>query len=257
MSEGANGSRTGPDVGEFSELLANCGDQQARWQSMLSFMAKHGADQINYAVLNTIQHDRADAPVTQLSTMSDDWIGHYLDSRLDLHDPHVQYVRSGQLSPYRWSERAASALGDEKQRQVVEMAAEAGLRAQISLVAPDPLGGADPIGGMTIGSSQNGAEFFSAIAGKESTLLFAGMLFHQFSIGDVRRQQVGAQRLSSRERDCMAHLAGGLRTTRIAERLGLSEATVEMHLRNARRKLNAATAAQAVARAIVFGEVSL
>lgn len=257
MDYAAGGSRLATDIGDFFELMVNCSDQESRWQGMLSFMAQNGADQINYAVLNTMKHDRANAPVTQLSTMSEDWIGYYLDNRLDLHDPHVHYVRTGRLSPYRWSESAAVVLDDQKQRQVIHMAAEAGLRAQISLIAPDPIGGRDPIGGMTIGSSLDGAEFFSVISGKESMLLCAGMLFHQFSMGDIRRQQAGAQRLSPRERDCMTHLASGLRTTRIAQQLGLSESTVEMHLRNARKKLRAATAAQAVARAMVFGEISL
>lgn len=257
MLEADEGARSGRDVGEFFELMADCRDQQAHWDRLLSFMAGHGADQINYAVLDTRQHGRADAPVTQFSTMSGDWIGYYLDNRLDLDDPHVHYVRAGRVAPYRWSASAASRLEDEKQKQVIGMAAEAGLRAQISLVAPDPVGGADPIGGMTIGSSMDGEAFFRAVCGKEAMLLHAGMLFHQFSIGEVRRQQVGAQRLSPRERDCMIHLARGLRTARIAERLGLSEATVEMHLRNARRKLRAATAAQAVARALIYREIAI
>jgi DNA-binding CsgD family transcriptional regulator len=53
----------------------------------------------------------------------------------------------------------------------------------------------------------------------------------------------------------MTHVARGLRTVRIAERLGLSEVTVELYLKNARRKLKAATTSQAVARAMIFGDI--
>src|SRR3546814_836288 len=135
--------------------------------------------------------------------------------------------------------------------------AEAGLRAQISMVAPDPSGRGEPIGGMTIGSSLHDGEYFRAIAGKEAMLLSAAMLYHNSTIGEIRRHQVGARALSPRERDCMTYVARGLRTVRIAERLGLSEVTVELYLRNARRKLKAATTSQAVARAMIFGDISL
>lgn len=63
--------------------------------------------------------------------------------------------------------------------------------------------------------------------------------------------------LSPRERHVVTLLARGLRTNRIAERLGISDATVELHLRNARRKLAASTSAQAVANALLSGEIAL
>ncbi|MBA3836248.1 MAG: hypothetical protein C0499_01105 [Zymomonas sp.] len=245
------------ELASFLDIMTDCADATSRWQKLVAFMARQGADQINYAVLNTLEHRREEAPVTQLSTMPDDWINFYLDERLDLCDPHVHYVRSGNISPYRWTEDMLSSLENDKQQQVIALAAEAGLRAQVSLIAPDPIGGSEPIGGMTIGSSLSGRDFFRSVSGKEEMLLSAGMVFHQLSIGEIRRHQVGAQRLSPRERDCMCYVALGLRSTRIAEKLNVSEVTVELHLRNARKKLRAATTAQAVARAMIFGDISI
>jgi DNA-binding CsgD family transcriptional regulator len=60
-------------------------------------------------------------------------------------------------------------------------------------------------------------------------------------------------RLSPRERECLLWLVAGLRSDRIAERLGLSRATVDLHLSRARRRLGARTREQAVARALMFG----
>lgn len=57
--------------------------------------------------------------------------------------------------------------------------------------------------------------------------------------------------LSVRERDCLAHIADGLRVAEIARRLGIAEGTVEMHLRNARTRLDAKTRDQAVAKAVM------
>jgi DNA-binding CsgD family transcriptional regulator len=67
---------------------------------------------------------------------------------------------------------------------------------------------------------------------------------------------VSRPRLSPRERECLTWLAIGLRHDRIAEKLGISRPTVELHLVNARRKLNARTREQALARAVALGLLS-
>ncbi|MEL6204292.1 MAG: helix-turn-helix transcriptional regulator [Pseudomonadota bacterium] len=61
--------------------------------------------------------------------------------------------------------------------------------------------------------------------------------------------------LTSRESDCMLLLASGLRQREIADRVSIDIKTVEMHLRNARIKLNARTTHQAIAQAILKGHI--
>ena len=63
------------------------------------------------------------------------------------------------------------------------------------------------------------------------------------------------QPLSAREAECLQLLARGLRNDRIAERLGLHRATVEMHIARARRKLGAQTREQAIAKAVAAGAI--
>jgi DNA-binding CsgD family transcriptional regulator len=55
--------------------------------------------------------------------------------------------------------------------------------------------------------------------------------------------------LSPRERDVLAAFAMGLRRDRVADRLGISAATVDLHATNLRRKLRAQTLSAAVAKA--------
>ena len=55
----------------------------------------------------------------------------------------------------------------------------------------------------------------------------------------------------------MTWLAIGLRYDRIAERLGIASATVELHLRNARRKLGAKMREQALVKAVALGLLDL
>ncbi len=61
--------------------------------------------------------------------------------------------------------------------------------------------------------------------------------------------------LSRREAEALRLLAGGLMNARIAEAMGIAEATVAKHLRGARAKLGARTREEAVARAIRGGRL--
>ncbi len=61
----------------------------------------------------------------------------------------------------------------------------------------------------------------------------------------------GGQALSPRERDCMAFIADGFSDGEIADRLGVSEATIVTHVKTAKRKLGARTRTQAVARCLI------
>ncbi|HEX7299886.1 MAG TPA: PAS and helix-turn-helix domain-containing protein [Solirubrobacteraceae bacterium] len=72
--------------------------------------------------------------------------------------------------------------------------------------------------------------------------------------------RVGAEResrgvLSPREHEVVELLAAGLTGYQVAEQLGISPATVRVHIRNATGKLGASTRTQAVAMAVALGEV--
>lgn len=62
-------------------------------------------------------------------------------------------------------------------------------------------------------------------------------------------------RLTPREREVLAWTAAGRRQADIATTLGLSERTVENHLRSARHRLGVTTTAQAIRTAIRHGEI--
>lgn len=63
--------------------------------------------------------------------------------------------------------------------------------------------------------------------------------------------------LSLRERQCLEHLAAGLIPKQIAANLSISESSVRLYLRSARRKLGAKTSHHAVARASFFEIISV
>lgn len=63
--------------------------------------------------------------------------------------------------------------------------------------------------------------------------------------------------LTTREVEVLSLLAHGKRTDQIAYHMGVSRATVEFHIRNARTKTGSSTREQAVARALASGEIKM
>lgn len=63
--------------------------------------------------------------------------------------------------------------------------------------------------------------------------------------------------LAPRERQCLEHIAAGLIPKQIAAKLSISESSVRLYLRSARRKLDAKTSHQAVARASFFEMINI
>lgn len=63
--------------------------------------------------------------------------------------------------------------------------------------------------------------------------------------------------LSRRERECLELIAAGLIPKQIAVKLSISESSVRLYLRSARRKLDARTSHQAVARASFFEMINI
>ncbi len=98
-------------------------------------------------------------------------------------------------------------------------------------------------------------DFERWIAEHGTTVHLAAMLAHtsiQNCILQERRDEVC---LSNREKECLLRVAQGVRISRIADRLGIAEVTVAMHLTNANRKLGAATREQAVAQAVLLQNI--
>lgn len=118
---------------------------------------------------------------------------------------------------------------------------------QVPIFGPSGLEGAMSLGGVQIGASPRTRLALGLVA--EAAFLAARRLL-EVPAGD------GAGALSNREREVLAWIAAGRRQIEIAATLGLSERTVENHLRRIRKRLGVATTAQAVRVAIRNGEIA-
>ena len=216
------------------------------WDAIQDYFAQHGFDRVIYADLY------GQTPVI-LNTYPDGFGQYYADVCNPRDDPFFRYCCS-QLSS---QETGADYLHryhylDRNERRVILTARESGMRAGFSCTfhKADQQG----MGGWNIGSSLSSAEV-EAIRKEHGIGLRLAALYAHERMKELRAydEDEMCPALSPREHDCLAHLAAGLRTQQIADRLGIKPVTVELHVRRARTKLSAQTREQAVAKAISRG----
>jgi LuxR family quorum sensing-dependent transcriptional regulator len=131
--------------------------------------------------------------------------------------------------------------------RVVRMPRGRGLHGlQVPVFGPLGLEGAMSLGGERIDASSP-ARLAASVVAAAAFRAARGLL--KAPAGEL------TGRLSDREREVLAWTAAGRRQAEIAATLGLSERTVENHLRRARRRLGVATTAQAVRAAIRTGDI--
>lgn len=238
---------------EICEALAHANDAHHRFALFTAALERFGLDQINYGFFDPAEADRSKAEVLFLSTMRADWLQYYYDRALHFDDPHVVKVRQGNVLPYRWGKTEVASLEAANVRRAALEIEDAGIRNSLCIPLASPFAPLRPVAGMTLGSSQDSPLLHDADTAPY--LVAITHLFHNLSLGALTRERLEIKPLSAREKDCMQLLIGGLTQDQIAERLTLSRATVELHLRNAKRKLKADSLTQAVARALMFGEI--
>jgi len=187
------------------------------------------------------------AHVALCGTYPEAWMTYYQRNALERIDPTVQHSL-GTNRPMVWSNAAF------RRTPAVAAYYEEALRHGVSAgcTCPASLPGGQ-IAAMGIARAQDADQ---AVADVEAILPHAHLL-GSYATEVVRRllqpPALPSSTLTRRELDCLAWLAEGLTAAEIAGRLALSERTVHFHLNNVRRKLDASTLPQAIARAIRLG----
>lgn len=244
----------GFDSDRLIEALTAAETPADRFAALTQGLAQLGLDTINYGFFDLRAAELMEADVQFLTTMRDDWMDYYADRNLHETDSHVLRARAGGIMPYVWGESSIPLVAPEE-RGTASEAVEAGLRSALCVPLASPLDPFSPVGAITFGSSMREREFRQVTQEHGATLISLAHLFHNASIRQIWSERSGQARLSARERDCLQYLADGKRHDAIAHALGLARVTVEVHLRAARVKLNARTPGEAIAKALLFGEI--
>ena len=182
--------------------------------------------------------------IDTFSTYPRAWQGHYIHKKYATIDPVVREARRSERC-FAWSERdLARALSPDQVRFLGE-ANEHGIASGISVPVSAGFGRTVLF---TLASSNRCDNCLV-----ECPFLAASIASHV----DVYARRwmldpmpADAVRLSPRERLCLSWMAKGKRMSEIAQIVGTKVRTVEYHLQNARRKLDATNVTHAVALAV-------
>lgn len=224
----------------------------ARFAALVDGLQPLGIDTVNYGFFDAGAAERAEADILFLTTMSDDWMSHYYDRGLAQRDMHVVRLMSGKMTPYFWGLSTLAKANEGEQRTALE-GMEVGLRSGLCVPLASPLEASKPVAAINFGSSLDEAAFRQVMNEHGPALTSIANVLHNTSIRQIWNSQDAGRTLSVRERDCLQFVADGKRHDAIAHSLGIAVITVDVHLRNARKKLMARTLSEAVARGLLFG----
>jgi DNA-binding CsgD family transcriptional regulator len=242
-------------VQDFVERLHKAETADKIWQEVCSEFSARGIDFIIYMFMRpSAPHDN---PVAK-SNLPNWWTDHYRAEEYARHDPF--FITCHTFAPIRTGREY---LDDHKdvlmptQQDFIRAAGETGAISGIS--SPVRLANPGHFGGWNFLTRSKRAQFEALISTCCDRLQLMGFMAHE-ALQDASATPPVTRsegRLSRRERECLRWLALGLRSAEIADRLGIALVTVDLHFRRVRAKLNAATREEALAKAIISGEVVL
>lgn len=190
------------------------------------------------------------------TTLPDEWLSHYHQSNYQEIDPFLNMC----CATFAPMSTGAAYLDryehlTPEQRNLIMEAAETGFKAGIS--STFKMTSKKGAGAWNIMSDRPREVVEAILAEHGDTMQLAAFCAHQTLSKARSVKKCIIPQISSREAECLKWLATGLRTQQIAYRIGLKPVTVEFHLRNARKKLGAATREHALAIAISKNLISV
>ncbi len=173
-----------------------------------------------------------------------------LRGRSELPTPSQCLSETGEALPERWPSADALRTGRPQRPRVMGLLRPDGGMRWVR-VSARPIGRSVLTSLLDITALRNAEEDAATLASR-----LGGGRKAKGANGNGNGHNSGKGVLSPREHQVVELLAGGNTGEEVAERLGISPATVRVHVRNATGKLGASTRTQAVAIAVARGEVA-
>ena len=234
----------------FLTDLEKVGCADEAWRTTVRFLRSFGMETVHAWFVGETD---AGEDLNVITTCPDWWHQLYLEKKCDEFDVILNHCKT------KYTPILHSVDAFEKDRRIdprmIEMmrVTDEGFGLRSGIAIPVHTASKRLSGGINIGGPHKEHEF-KKLADDTGLLLHIGVLSAHTKLQALLREQTAsAARLSPRERECLLWLAAGLRTDQIAARLKLQNVTVNLHISNARKKLNASTRAQAVAKAMMLG----
>ncbi|PWE33174.1 LuxR family transcriptional regulator [Maritimibacter sp. 55A14] len=238
-------------VGQLT-AITNARSIEEVWLLYLERMADYGFDRLLYGYTRFMgQHnfgDLRDAVI--LTNHEQEYIRLFLDEGFYNHGPMIRWAarHTGACSWGKIERWQSEGSLSEKEIEVVEMNRRMGLHAGYTISFEEGNTRCRAAVGLRARTdlNQEDVELIWAASGDEIVLLsnVAHMRITQLPYSEGRK-------LTERQREVLQWVADGKTTQDVACLLGLTQATVEKHLRRAREALDAENTAQAILKASV------
>ena len=239
---------------EFASGVPSLTDINSVWNLLGRFAADRGFS--NCSLTLAVRTADGLQSTRLLSDLPGEFLDMYRSGGLIERDPFLLFCCHTFCAKKVTTENFSDYAGASREHQAfLDFTADSG--AKNGLGAPVRTTGSEPFGGWLF-TSQETSRCFDLLNAEYSTEThLAGVLAYE-RIAAIGARSTGQRRgLSRRECECLRWLGAGLRTAAIAEKIGISPSAVNLYLSNAKRKMQAKTREQALALAIVTGEIEL
>jgi DNA-binding CsgD family transcriptional regulator len=236
------------------DALGHCAADDERWACGARLLQGCGSEWIT---AGTAARSTGSALAIR-STTSQALMRDYMDQRLYLHDPWMRLCAT-RTEPDHLDVAAETRAPTRRDKaRMSRLFADHGVHRAVLL----PCYGGDRSGGIVLyARTPDAAEAFGRPETLAEARLLVAIFAAQYRPCDDRSpsaDRYAAQNaLTPRECEVLRWAYTGLRTSRIAERMGLQDVTVTKHLVSVRRKLKARTREQALAIAIRDGLIQV
>lgn len=233
---------------DFLNRLERAGSVEGAWSDTVAFFSAMG---------HSVVHSWYGTPpgeVRILSNTPDWWVGHYMEKEFWRHDHVYEYCTEHYVPTVTGLDVPEAASIHPVSRQMMQDTNE-GFGLRNALIVPVHGFTQRLEGGFNLGTTATLDKFSKQLNADDHLLYGAALSAHARIQQLLRAETLATVRLTEREREVLLWLAKGLRTTQIAHQLNLKEVTVNLHVVKAKRKLNAASREQAVAKAILAGVI--
>lgn len=235
---------------EVMEHLERAADPNAIIGQLGVWLSQFGYTSFLVTGMPLPQQERLE-PYILLNGWPDDWYRRYTNANHYQHDPVARQCFAT-LEPFAWSELPPERLLPTAASRVMDEAAECGLREGLCVPLHD-------VHGFQAAVTMAGAKPELPTNARRMVHLLA---LYAFSAADrifrsADRGVAVEDQLSAREREILRWTAVGKTSWEIGKILGISEFTVNTHLRNSRRKLGTSNNVHSVVEALRRHEIRL
>jgi LuxR family quorum-sensing system transcriptional regulator CciR len=239
MDEQTRDRSDGLQLYEYLEESSRATNVQAQFRLLTCVAQALGFDFVAYDVVSG--HDPELASLASaLRNYPRQWQARYEAQNYRSIDPIVLRAPEAHR-PILW--RAVKGNGiDARQKRLFAEAAEAGLADGVSVAIHGPFGRVAVVSFV--------AKTDVAIRHPLMGMLHAVAIQFDFALGSIRREGGRQIQLSEREKECLSWVAAGKSSWDIGKIVGISENTVNFHIKNSMKKLDCSSRRVAIVKAI-------